>query len=403
MSTNPFFHPLGTNGRACVTCHAPDQAWSITPSAIQAKFNSTGGTDPLFRTVDGANSPDLPVGTVAERLAAYSELLNKGLIRVGLPIPSGAQFVLVRVDDPYNFASPEQLSLFRRPLPTTNIAFLSSVQWDGRAVGGDGSIADDLEAQAVSAVATHEQGTQTPDAAERDAIVGLETHLFTAQSWDTGAGALDADGATGGPVALSTAPFHLGINDVAGDDPTGEPFTRDVFDLYDTWSLNGGPTETAQARASVARGERIFNIRPFAITGVAGLNDVVRQATIIGTCSTCHDTPSVGNHSLAVYLNIGLADAIRRTADLPLYTLQNRQTGALAQTTDPGRALVTGNWADIGKVKIPVLRGLAARPPYFHNGSAPSLDAVVNFYNQRFDADFTPQEQQDLAAFLRSL
>ena len=44
---------------------------------------------------------------------------------------------------------------------------------------------------------------------------------------------------------------------------------------------------------------------------------------IHGSCSTCHDTPNVGNHSVALPLDIGIADASRRTPDMPLYTLRN--------------------------------------------------------------------------------
>jgi cytochrome c peroxidase len=73
------------------------------------------------------------------------------------------------------------------------------------------------------------------------------------------------------------------------------------------------------------------------------------------------------------------------------------------QTTDPGRALITGKWKDIGRFKGPVLRALAARPPYFHNGMAADLEAVVDFYNTRFDIGFTEREKRDLVAFLRTL
>jgi cytochrome c peroxidase len=102
-------------------------------------------------------------------------------------------------------------------------------------------------------------------------------------------------------------------------------------------------------------------------------------------------------------LNIGIADASRRTPDLPLYTLRNKSTGETMQTTDPGRALVTGKWRDVGKFKGPILRGLAARAPYFHNGSAASLGEVVDFYNSRFGIGLTSQEHADLVAFLRTL
>jgi cytochrome c peroxidase len=125
--------------------------------------------------------------------------------------------------------------------------------------------------------------------------------------------------------------------------------------------------------------------------------------TIQGNCTTCHDSPNIGNHSVALPIDIGVSDGSRRTSDMPLYTLQNLQTGETRTTTDPGRALLTGHWKDIGKFKGPVLRGLAARPPYFHNGLAADLGAVVDFYNTRFAIGFTDDEKADLIAFLSAL
>ncbi|HXG96805.1 MAG TPA: hypothetical protein VNJ06_06800 [Gemmatimonadales bacterium] len=40
---------------------------------------------------------------------------------------------------------------------------------------------------------------------------------------------------------------------------------------------------------------------------------------------------------------------------------------------------------------------------FFHNGSAADLDAVVDFYNQRFNIGFSRQEHADLVAFLAAL
>ena len=98
-----------------------------------------------------------------------------------------------------------------------------------------------------------------------------------------------------------------------------------------------------------------------------------------------------------------MADASRRTADLPLYTLQRVGSSETVQTTDPGRALITGKWKDIGRFKGPILRALSGRAPYFHNGSAADLMAVVNFYESRFAIGLTAQEKSDLVAFLRTL
>lgn len=112
-----------------------------------------------------------------------------------------------------------------------------------------------------------------------------------------------------------------------------------------------------------------------------------------------------GHHSVSAPLNIGVAD-VNSPLDvsfLPVFTLVNNTTGNTVQTTDPGRALITGKWADIGKLKGPILRGIASRAPYFHNGSAATLADVIFFYEKRFQIRFTSQEKADLIAFLNSL
>ena len=96
--TGPFFQSLGTNGRSCATCHLPSDGWTIVPEHVRERFDSTDGTDPIFRTNDGSSSPTADVSTVAKRREAYSMLLTKGLIRVGNPVPAGADYTLVAVE-----------------------------------------------------------------------------------------------------------------------------------------------------------------------------------------------------------------------------------------------------------------------------------------------------------------
>jgi len=153
----------------------------------------------------------------------------------------------------------------------------------------------------------------------------------------------------------------------------------------------------------VARGQLLFNTKAIQIKDVKGINDDLSVAVLPGTCTTCHDNPNAGNHSIPAPLDIGVADASRRTPDMPLYQLRNKTTGEVVATTDPGRALITGKWKDIGRFKGPTLRAVATRAPYFHNGSAADLDAVVDFYNTRFQIGLTQQEHNDLVAFLRTL
>jgi cytochrome c peroxidase len=141
---------------------------------------------------------------------------------------------------------------------------------------------------------------------------------------------------------------------------------------------------------------------------VAGLNGVTFASGVkvpdafTGSCTTCHDSPNIGNHSVKAPLDIGLTSPAQ-AAYLPVYTLRNLSTQETVRTTDPGRAMITGKWADVSKFKGPILRALAARAPYFHNGSAATLEEVVEFYDTRFKIGLSAQEKQDLVAFLRAL
>src|SRR5215467_8223802 len=131
--TGPFFQSLGTNGRSCSTCHQPSDAWTVSAAHIADRFEATGGLDPIFRTNDGSNCDhDNDVSTVDGRRAAYSLLISRGLIRISLPIPDNAEFEVVSVKNPYGCNETASLSMYRRPLPSTNLRFLSTVMWDGR-------------------------------------------------------------------------------------------------------------------------------------------------------------------------------------------------------------------------------------------------------------------------------
>lgn len=113
----------------------------------------------------------------------------------------------------------------------------------------------------------------------------------------------------------------------------------------------------------------------------------------------------MGNHSVSAPLNIGVRDSSNSLSlkYLPVIKLQNKVTGEIKVTTDPGRAMISGLWKDVGRFKGPILRGLASRAPYFHNGSADTLEEVIDFYNKRFNVGITPQERRDLVAFLKAL
>jgi len=408
--SNPFFQNLGANGRTCGSCHVASDAWTVTPPDVQARFNSSNGLDPIFRPVDGSTCPSDDVSTFQARQAAYSLLLNKGLIRISLAVPNAAQFTISGIQDPYSCpqTTTTQPAFYRRPLPATNLDFLSAAMWDGRETvkdpnTGNIDLTQSLTQQAKDATTGHAQAMNPPTPQQLAQIVAFETALYTTQSQDENAGNLTAFGATGGPANLSQQLFYIGINDSLGGDPKGAAFNPKVFTLYNKWAnLNGQPN-----RQAVERGQALFNTLPIQITGVGGLNDALGKPVINGTCTTCHDSPNVGNHSFSVPLNIGTAAYPAVPAldisGLPVYTVECSDGSPAVQVTDVGRAMISGKCADVGKVKGPILRGLAGRAPYFHNGAAASLNDVVEFYNERFNLSLTEQQKSDLVAFLQTL
>jgi cytochrome c peroxidase len=425
---NPFFQSLGTNGRSCGSCHLQGSAFGLSAQAAQAVFTASGGSDPLFAPVDGANCPSV---TPADGAAGHSLVLSHGLIRVALAPPAGAEFTVTAVHDPYGCAlteSPAMVSVYRRPLPTVNLRFLSAVMFDGRETIQPltdkttfrANLKTDLAHQALAATLGHAQAAVSPTAAQLNAIVNFELALFTAQQVDNSAGQLDAQRATGGPDALVNAPYYPGINDPLGDNPKGTAFDPQAFTLFAPWQKLSGSGRSADARRAVARGQAVFNTHALSITGVAGLNDALGAPFINGTCTTCHDTPNVGNHSRPVPLDIGTSHAASYESDarvlaalgqlsapdLPVYRVvctSGPLAGTVRYTSDPGRALISGKCADLERIKGPILRGLAARAPFFHNGAAGTLAEVVEFYNLRFEMGLTTQEKADLVVFLRSL
>lgn len=445
---NPFFQGLGSNGRTCATCHQPDQGFSISAAGVQQVYERTDGRDPLFVAFDGANCP---TDNSTDR-ASHSLLIEHGLIRIGITLPASLQFHISVVHDPYGCALTTDpstgrplISVYRRPLPSTNLRYLSSVMFDGRETlmplnntsTVESNLIYDLTDQAKSAVTGHAQG-QSPSAQQLAQIVQFEMGLSTAQIHDNEAGSLQRHGARGGPLNLSTEAYYPAINDVLGGDPTGARFNPNVFSLFTAWekpSATGArydgrddwdDREKNDAREDIAAGEVIFNTHPFTITNVRGLNDnpyLGNPASIAGTCTTCHDTPNVGNHSVALPLDIAtsrqasyesdtaIVSALRELSvpDLPVFEIRGCPEPASPGTTityytsDPGKALISGLCADINRGKGPILRGLASRAPYFHNGTAANLSELVNFYNERFQMNLTPKEKQQLIAFLSSL
>ena len=449
---HPFFEPIGANGRACVTCHQPGDGMSLSVRSIRARWESTAGKDPLFAAVDGMNCPNLP----PDDPRSHSLLLERGLIRVSLPWPPrradgtriDPEFTIEVVRDPsgcntdavYGLNSPNpSISVFRRPRPVANTKYTTH---QGFGVGPfiaksglpttvdpltgeptSGNLMSDARAatlaiQAEDAAAQHLQLQRRLSPAQLTRIVDFERQVYVAQVTSTGAGSLiEPDG----PAAFG--PQHLASGDAG---VLGNNTTRYVFPLGGKWiqlPRTGDPAADARsaARESIARGHDVFMFRTFWIKDSMHLNTVGLGNPTKRTCATCHGMHMTGMDTVNGWMDIGTTNLPWATEvplnpwttarpQMPLFRITCKPgvkphpfLGRVIYTQDPGRALISGQCNDVGTIVMQQFRGLAARAPYFSNGSAATLRELVDFYDRRYTIGFSEQEKQDLTNFLGAL
>jgi cytochrome c peroxidase len=400
--TNPFAQPLGTNPRTCITCHAPDQGWTMTAEANKRLFKDTDGLAPLFNLVDEGTRPDSDISTKQLRKQVFATTVTLAVTRFTRTIPVAGEFT-VAPEDPSGFSDSVRVLNFRRPTASANQTKVSSIL---NTAGSPQDIPATDANLMNGAAGLHEQRDVVNNPvptdqrnAGRDFMLGI----FFAQIKDYGAGRLDVGGAMGGPTNLSTFPFTLGMNDPIGSPAT---FNRKVFNIYDAWApyaVNNRHNDCeGDAKAAIYRGQEIFNFLEFDITGVPGFNDVVGQTTYRGTCSTCHNTPNVGGHSVIRMMDIGTAEESVCNELFPVLAVTNKTTGATRRLCDMGRG-GNGVWADLAKFRVPPLRGLAARMPVFHDGQAKNIKQAIKFHEERFNIDLSHGRRKDLEAFLGAL
>lgn len=438
MQDHPFFQTLGGNGRTCLTCHNPADAMSLSLRTIQQRWAEQGHRDPLFHPIDGANCPT----ATPEQEASHSLLLERGLIRISLPWPPRdlngkpiePEFTLEVVQDPtgcnsdrtYGIASANpHVSVYRRPRMTANLRYIvkpiaerntktmmpldrdpETGERVGMALLSDSRFPT-LKLQAIDAIQKHLQApVPSNDVVER--LVDFQLRVYAAAQYSRQGGRLDEPGA---PPALGVRAMQYGKSQVNGNDiDTG------VFFKFDQWKPKAGSNSSSDEqttfRASVARGYDLFFLKPFWISNAVGINNVGLGNPLKQTCAFCHNTQLTGHDNVPGWMDIGTTNFPYVPADpaLPLFKITCRPEvdphpylGREIYTQDPGRALVSGKCFDVGSIVMQQFRGIAARAPYFVNGSAQSLRELVDFYDRRFNIGYTEREKQDLINFLSVL
>jgi hypothetical protein len=389
---HPFFTPLGANGRACVTCHQPSNGMAIGTALLQRRWSETQGTDPVFAAVDGSNCPNLP----QTQMSSHSLLLNRGLFRIGLAWPPVAadgtaitpDFQITVASDPtgcntspvYGLNSPQPtISVYRRPRVVANVQYLATP--NGMAIMADGREGT-LQSQAMDAALIHEEASAPLTDDQLAQIVQFENQIFAAQNWDT----------QGGTLNDPNGPASMGVNNLAAGTPGADAVPDSASDFTSWQNVAALPSHEQAFHLSVVRGANLFFTRQFQLS-----------AGVMGTCSTCHQPGA------PISIDVGTTNlpTAKNSPELPLFQITcnsdappHPTLGSMFFTQDPGRALITGKCADAGSILPQQFRGLAARAPYFSNGSAATLGELLDFYDQRFSIGFTDQEKQDLANLL---
>ncbi|MEO8255886.1 MAG: hypothetical protein ABI868_00935 [Acidobacteriota bacterium] len=449
---HPFFEAIGTNGRACVTCHQPADGMSLSVRSIRERWAATAGKDALFAAVDGMNCPNLP----PDDPRSHSLLIERGLFRIALPWPPqrpdgtriDPEFTIEVVRDPsgcntdprygLQSASPS-ISVFRRPRAVANTKYTTHQNFGiGPFIGKNGmptatdpltgkptsmnlmsdARAATLAVQAEDAAEKHLQITGTLSAAQIARITGFEAQVYVAQVASPGAGSLvEPDG----PPAFG--PRNLAAADAG---VLGNNTTRYVFPMGGKWvqlPRAGDEAENARhaARESIARGHDVFMFRTFWIRDSMHLNSVGLGNPAKRTCATCHGMHMTGMDTANGWMDIGTTNLpwasevplnpwTDARPQMPLFRITCKPTvkehpflGRVIYTQDPGRALISGQCNDVGTIVMQQFRGLAARAPYFSNGSATTLRELVAFYDRRYNIGYSELEKQDLVNFLGAL
>lgn len=186
----------------------------------------------------------------------------------------------------------------------------------------------------------------------------------------------------------------------------------------------GAPVSQEQVTLALAAFERTLVMRdsPFdrALAGDGqALSAAARRGAEIffgprGGCSVCHAGALLSDQQ---FHNVGVGETDELRHDPQRRATRNffvGQYGLEPLERDPGRFALTRRPQDLGAFRTPPLRQVAETGPYMHNGSLPTLEAVIAFIVAGGGSDpnrspllrplaLTAGEQADLLAFLRSL
>jgi len=347
---------LGTNGRACATCHVPADAFQLAPRSVERRYAALlaaraldpQADDPLFRPID---ADDFRVNGPAAR--DYSNL-RRGLIRVSIPLPPNLRLIDPHTGQP----STETIADVWRAVPSIlNVAISGA---DGvepawhlgpNPNGGyqrDARI-DSLQNQAIAALRTHAGAQQLPSARWLDEIAAFESAQFSSP----------------GVQQLALA-MREGRKRLPDPDPPLNALEQQGKEVFKRACSSCHGSEKHPSTSTVTS---------------PPLHQ--RYHTIL---SACPRPKQPWCTKLGCFTFPPCDPALERNVRAYELTLADGTKQRIV-TSDPGRLLLSGDAVDTesldhshGVFDIPQLHGIARTAPYFHNNSAATLEDVLTFY-----------------------
>jgi cytochrome c peroxidase len=417
----------GTNGRSCATCHVLDEHTVLAPANVEARL-AANPQDPLFHPLD-ADDPAAPVLTF--------EHLKKGLVRVVLPLPENMDVI----DEQGNVITPadRMIEVWRAVPSIADTAVSGPYLYDGRA--------DSLEEQAQAAIFDHSQGNTIPFA-QLAQIADFERGVFSSLRARFVAELLGAG------VPLDEIPSPEDFMQLSPQERRGRDVYRAACEACHGTATRGQVSNHDVPVIPVIQpdGNITFRVVPGQGPAPVLLPDpdpgfmnvgfgVFTYLGQVGLFPTFNASVALPQYRFRFYTDATRQHAVTELPPIPVTASGERfdLTPALDEsglpivgpnglpqwfTTDPGRALITGDPDDFEAFDIPSLRGVAHTAPYFHDNGFASLPEVVNAYSQ-FILPFlpalslppvhppefpgagpealSPAQKQDLVAFLSRL
>jgi cytochrome c peroxidase len=231
----------------------------------------------------------------------------------------------------------------------------------------------------------------------RSAPTVWNSGFSSSQFWDGRAATLEDQAK--GPVAN---PIEMGMADV--ETAMGRVRAIPGYKAYFERAFSGdNPMTVENAAKAVAAYERTL-ITPnspydrFVKGDKEALNDQQQrgmQAFADIGCGSCHSGPAFNGPSMPAGTGFFMK--------FPTFT-DNDYVKKYGLMDDPGRGEVTKSDADKHLWKVPTLRNVALTAPYFHNGSASTLEEAVKVMAKvQLNKDLTAEQAADIMAFLGSL